>query len=415
MSVCDTTTSLNSMMALEKAKAMMLDKAIPSVSYEVVTLQESLGRVLAEDIKSPLNIPLFDNSAMDGYAFCASDVVEGEPLHLIGESFAGHPFDGEVTQGQCVRIMTGAKLPLGCDSVIMQEQVTRDGNVVLFNKSVSQGQCVRTKAHEFQQGQIVATRGEAISSRHIALLASLGIHQLTVYQQITVAIFSTGDELIELGTPLTDGQIYDSNRYSLIAQLKKMNCRVIDLGVIGDDPVQIEQAFINADNMADVVISSGGVSVGEADFTKDVLAELGDIEFWKVAIKPGKPLAFGYLKNSVFLGLPGNPVSAMVTFDQVAKPIIRKLSGANALARLRLQATCLSNLRKNVGRMEFQRGFAKTSESGDLEVVSTGDQGSGMVGSMCNGNCYIVLLQEQGNVAKGEKVMIELFDNNLLA
>lgn len=413
MSYCDISNTDHPMLAYEIALQEALSSVTSNPKIESSLLQLSLGRVLANDVTSPMNIPPFSQSAMDGYAFNAADLTSSQSLIIIGQSLAGHPFDGKVTQGQCVRIMTGAVLPVGCDSVIMQEEVNVDGKQMTPQVPVSSGQCVRACGNEYQQGELVLKKGCLISPRHIALLASLGFQSVDVFNKLTVAIFSTGDELVELGMPIKQGQIYDSNRYSLIAQLEKLNCDVKDYGIIADCPKKIEAAFSRANNEADVVITSGGVSVGDADYTKEVLAKMGNIEFWKIAVKPGKPLAFGYLSDSVFLGLPGNPVSAMVTFDKVAKPVLKKLAGEVNSTPLLQAARVSSSLRKRAGRLEFQRGFASTNELGELIVSSTGSQGSGMVGSMCAANCYIVLPQEQGNVEAGETVLVELFAPNL--
>ncbi|MGB1297487.1 MAG: gephyrin-like molybdotransferase Glp [Psychrobium sp.] len=415
MSYCDISNSQHPMLAYETA----LQEALASVSVKSsstsLPLSQALGRVLAYDVLSPMDMPPFSQSAMDGYALLAADLESTNELSVVGKSFAGHPYSGAIASGECVRIMTGAVLPEGCDSVIMQEKVSVDGDSITIASDVNAGQCVRAKGHEYRAGDVALKRGTPISARHIALLASMGFKEVEVFELLTVAIFSTGDELIELGELLAAGQIYDSNRYSLIAQLEKLNCRVLDYGIIPDCVTQIEQAFSQANSEADVVITSGGVSVGEADYTKEVLDKLGNIEFWKVAVKPGKPLAFGYLSDSVFLGLPGNPVSAMVTFDKVAKPVLKKLAGEIDTPQMLLAATCKTLLRKNVGRLEFQRGFAATDDNGNLVVETTGGQGSGMVGSMCAANCYIVLPQMQGDIAAGETVMIELFSANLQA
>jgi len=416
MSFCDISNPNNAMMPFEDAMSRMLNSISPIEDYEDSKLEDCLGRVLAVDIQSPLNMPPFDNSAMDGYALCANDLsTESSPtLRLIGTALAGVPFESAIGDGECVRIMTGAQLPQGCDSVVMQELVAVDNNNITFKQPVTIGQSVRRCGNEFKQGEIVLKRGDVISARHIALLASLGLATVKVVKQLTVAIFSTGDELIALGQPLQVSQIYDSNRFALIAQLKKMNISVLDYGVIKDNPQHIKAAFEKANQQADAVITSGGVSVGEADYTKDILQELGEIDFWKIAMKPGKPMAFGRLSQSLFFGLPGNPVSAMVTFYQLAKPALKKLSGAAPVAPLKLLATVTNDLKKSIGRLEFQRGFASSDDNGLLSVSTTQEQGSGLVGSMCHANCFIILARESGNIIKGEQVMIEFFDNNLM-
>lgn len=413
MSSCDISSPKNSMMPFEDAIELMLNNINVLPNVESIPLNACLGRIIASDITSPVNMPPFDNSAMDGYALRSSDLNTSAVLSLVGTALAGTPYNSSVGSGDCVRIMTGAKLPQGCDSVIMQELVDVEGSKITMNNAVLKGNNIRYCGSEFSLGDIVLKQGEIISARHIALIASLGLKVIDVFKQLTIGIFSTGDELVELGTPLKEGQIYDSNRFALIAQLQKMNMNVIDYGVIKDNPLLIKNTFEQANLETDIVITSGGVSVGEADFTKDILQEIGNIDFWKIAMKPGKPMAFGSLSDSLFFGLPGNPVSAMVTFYQLAKPAIQKMSGQTLKAPLRLSATLTTDIKKRAGRLEFQRGVALTNSTGDLSVSTASSQSSGMVGSLCHANCFIILPQAQENVSIGEKVLIELFDSNL--
>ena len=413
MSSCDIASPKNSMMPFEEAMSLMFNNINTLPSVESISLTMSLGRILAADITSPVNMPPFDNSAMDGYALRSDDLKNSMSLTLVGTAFAGTPYELAVESGNCIRIMTGAQLPQGCDSVIMQELVDVDGSKITMNSAVSKGNNIRHCGSEFSLGDTVLKQGEVISARHIALIASLGLKTIEVFKSLTVGIFSTGDELVELGLPLKAGQIYDSNRFAIIAQLQKMNMNIIDYGVIKDDPQLIKNAFEQASLEADVVITSGGVSVGEADFTKDILQEIGNIDFWKIAMKPGKPMAFGRLSDSLFFGLPGNPVSAMVTFYQLAKPAIQKLSGQTLKESLRLSATLTNNIKKRAGRLEFQRGIASTNLKGELSVSTASSQSSGMVGSMCNANCFIILPQAQENLSVGDNVIVELFDSNL--
>ena len=414
MKTCDDLARTSKLLPLADAKEQMFGALTPIDDIETVALPDALGRFLAQDIYSPMDVPPFDNSAMDGYAFHSDSLANESSLSVIGKSFAGTPFEGSVTVGECVRIMTGAKLPNGCNTVVMQENCSVNGDVILVDGQAKPNQNIRQCGEEFNHGQRVLAKGEQITPRHVALLASLGFSTLSVMRKLKVAIFSTGDELVALGQTLSDGQIYDSNRFALVAMLEKLAVEVIDLGVIADDPQLIKETFITADEQADVVISSGGVSVGEADFTRDIIEELGNITFWKLAIKPGKPLAFGHFDNSVFFGLPGNPVSAMVTFYQLAKPALVKLGGGIVTPPLRVTAQLTHDLRKAVGRLDFQRGIVSHDKLGKLQVTSTGLQSSSMMGSMCLANCFIVLEQEQGNVAAGEDVTIELFDSGLL-
>jgi molybdopterin molybdotransferase len=293
----------------------------------------------------------------------------------------------------------------------MQEQTCATGEQIRFTADVKKGSNIRRCGEEIAIDQVVLLKGIKITARHIALLATLGLADVEVIRPIKVAIFSTGDELKPQGQPLNPGDIYDSNRFGLIAQLQRLDVDILDLGVIEDNVDSIRAAFVKADKAADVVITSGGVSVGEADFTREIMEEFGEINFWKLAIKPGKPIAYGKFPNSLFFGLPGNPVSALVTFYQLAKPALQKLSGGDVIAPLRMAATISHGIKKSPGRLDFQRGVATTNEQGQLEVSSTGLQGSGMMSSLCLANCFIVLEQERSNVASGETVTIELFDS----
>jgi molybdopterin molybdotransferase len=364
---------------------------------------------LAQDVKSTLNVPPHDNSGMDGYALRAEDLADTDALTLVGESFAGHPFDGEITVGQCARIMTGATIPAGADTVIMQERTQVDGNTIRFSVKPAVGNNVRRKGEDIADGDVVLTQGRKITAADIGLLASLGIAKVTVSRQLVVALFSTGDELKVPGETLGYGDIYESNRYTVAAMMQRLGVKILDLGIIADDKDAIRQAFKTADEQADVVVSSGGVSVGDADYTKDILEEQGEIGFWKLAIKPGKPFAFGKLPNSFFIGLPGNPVSAMVTFHQLAVPTLRKMMGQGDFENPRIKATLTSPIKKKPGRTDYQRGIF-TIDNGQATVCTTGSQGSGILSSMSVGNCYIILPLDGGSVESGEPVEVELFD-----
>jgi len=375
-------------------------------------LSEALGFTLAENIISPRNVPPFNNSAMDGYALHANDLIaaaEDNPIHLtlVGQSFAGAPFEASVNAGSCIRIMTGALIPESLDCVVMQEQCSADGDLITFKHAPVVNNNVRFVGEDLKIGEQVLEQGHKLTPRDIPLLASLGIATVDVYRRLKVAVLSSGDELKSLGETLQQGDIYDSNRYTIMALLSRLNVEVIDLGIIKDDYALIKAAMLKADQQADVVISSGGVSVGEADFIKQVLNEIGEIGFWKLAIKPGKPFAFGRLPNSAFLGLPGNPVSAIVTLYQLAVPAMAKMSGERLKPVLRFSAACNEPLHKAPGRTDFQRGFYSLDEQGKWVVSSTGNQGSGVFSSMSRSNCFIVLEQERGNVAAGETVTVE--------
>ncbi|MGB1261939.1 MAG: molybdopterin molybdotransferase MoeA [Cognaticolwellia sp.] len=398
------------LMPFQQALDTMLSAISPLTDVETINLAEALGRVLSTDITSPINVPPDNNSAMDGYAFAHASLHNREFLSVAGRSMAGQPYQGACGEGECIRIMTGAKMPDGCDSVEMQENCQLVGESVRFLAQRKLGDHVRHAGEDIQKGHVVFAQGRRLSAIDIGVLASLGINKVQVVRQLTVALIATGDELTALGEPLGCGDIYESNSYALAGMLKNLNVKVIDFGVIADDESAIREAFLRADAQADAVISSGGVSVGDADFTKSVLAEIGEIAFWKIAIKPGKPFAFGKLPNSVFFGLPGNPVSAMVTADLLAMPALIKMQNCHVTPPLTLTAKSLTDLRKSPGRMDFQRGILSTDPHGELVVHSTGSQGSGILTSIAAANCYIVLPAEQGRVQAGETVKVRMFE-----
>ena len=399
------------LISLEEAQQKMLAQLTPIADAENVSLAAAAGRITAKAVTSPIAVPPFDNSAMDGYAVRLADVSRGEPLPVAGKAFAGAPFSGEWPQGSVIRIMTGAPVPAGCDAVVMQEQTeTREGAIVI-TAPVRPGQNIRLTGDDIQPGHVVLEAGTRLGAAELPLLASLGIAQVSVVRKVRVAIFSTGDELQPVGEPLAEGAIYDTNRFAVSLMLNKLGCDVIDLGIIRDDPTALRAAFAEADRQADVVISTGGVSVGEADFTKTMLEELGAISFWKLAIKPGKPFAFGRLSHSWFCGLPGNPVSAAVTFYQLVQPLLAKLTGLQKSALPpRQKVRCVSALKKSPGRLDFQRGILRQNAQGELEVQTTGMQGSHVFSSFTQANCFIVLERERGNVEPGEWVEVEPFN-----
>ncbi|SFT52236.1 molybdopterin molybdochelatase [Kosakonia arachidis] len=402
--------SSNGLISLETALSQMLSHISPLTESETLPLIACFGRVVAEDIISPLNVPGFDNSAMDGYAVRLADVNNGSALPVAGKAFAGQPFAGEWPAGTCVRIMTGAPIPAGCDAVVMQEQTEQTDAGIRFTAGVRQNQNIRRAGEDISKNAVVFRAGTKLTAAELPVLASLGIAEVAVLRKVRVALFSTGDELQLPGQPLADGQIYDTNRLAIHLMLAQLGYEVINLGIIPDDPEKLRATFIAADQQADVVISSGGVSVGEADYTKTILDELGEIAFWKLAIKPGKPFAFGKLSQSWFCGLPGNPVSAVLTFYQLVQPLLAKLSGDTATFQpLRFRARAMERLKKTPGRLDFQRGIVNRGEDGSLEVRSTGHQGSHIFSSFSQGNCFVVLERERGNVEAGEWVDVEMF------
>lgn len=397
---------------LDTALTRMLAQITPLNEHETLPLAASFGRVTAGDIVSPMNVPGFDNSAMDGYAVRLADLVSGESLPVAGKAFAGQPFNDVWPEQTCVRIMTGAPVPAGCDAVVMQEETEQTDTGVRFTQSVRAGQNIRRLGEDIRLGASVFAAGQTLTVAEIPVIASLGIAEVNVVRKIRVALFSTGDELQLPGQPLSEGQIYDTNRLAVQVMLEQLGCEVINLGIIPDNPDLLREAFIRANREADVVISSGGVSVGEADYTKTILDELGEIGFWKLAIKPGKPFAFGKLSESWFCGLPGNPVSAAVTFYQLVVPLLAKLSGKTTPAlptRLRVRAA--TRLKKSPGRLDFQRGLLARDAQGELTVSTTGHQGSHIFSSFSQGNCFIVLERERGTVEAGEWVEVEPFNH----
>ncbi len=401
------------LLPFEQALTNMLSQVSGITETLSLPIEQALNYVLAQDITSPLNVPPHDNSAMDGYAFAIESLQVSKTLTLVGRSMAGAPFQGDCKVGECIRIMTGAKLPDSCDSVEMQENVAVEGTEITFLQEKTLGSHVRKAGEDIKVNQSVIAKGRKLSAVDIGVLASLGVAKVTVFRKLKVALIATGDELKLPGQVLTEGDIYESNSFVLAAMLEKLHVDVIDFGVIKDDLAAITAAFVSADKQADAVISSGGVSVGDADYTKTVLDELGEISFWKIAMKPGKPFAFGQLANSVFFGLPGNPVSALVTFHQLALVALTQMQNATPLIRTNLKAKSSNELRKAPGRMDFQRGVLSVNDKGENIVVSTGSQGSGILSSLARANCFIVLPSEQGKVAAGEMVNVQLFDEFL--
>ena len=403
------------MLPLEQAIEQMLSQLETINRTEILHLQQAVARICAEDIISPINVPAFDNSAMDGYAVRLADLQHSTTLAVCGKSFAGNPFKEEWKEKSVIRIMTGAMLPEGADAVVMQENVTvnEDGTVTI-NEMPKLNQNIRRLGEDIKVGDVALKMGSKLTALSLPLLASLGVSQVKVYQKLKVALLSTGDELVSVGQPLAQGQIYDSNRFTVQLMLEKLPCEVLDFGILPDDEEIFEQTFLKAQEQADLVITSGGVSVGEADFTKAVLEKCGEINFWKIAMKPGKPFAFGKLNNAWFCGLPGNPVSALVTFYQLVQPAIAKLSGYSQWqAPQQLKAIAATNLKKSAGRLDFQRGFYQVNAQGQIEVSPVGQQGSHLFGAFISSNCFIRLELERGNVEAGEVVTIESFSDIL--
>ena len=408
-----------------------------------VPLFEALGRVLAADVISPFDVPPHDNSAMDGYAFDGQQLTDAPlTLQVKGTAFAGKAWQGNVALGQCVKIMTGAIMPAGLDTVVPQEFVTVDGDVITIpSQLLKPGDNRRHQGEDLMQGKPALLKGELLTPARLGLVASLGLPTVLCYRQLKVAYFSTGDEILSLGEPPREGAVYDSNRYTVFGLLSRLGCQVIDMGVVHDDPAALEAAFTQAASQADAIITSGGVSVGEADHTKAMMKILGDVAFWRIAMRPGRPMAVGRIAKAVLepvssgksdsrpintgvnsyelnsnsndcilFGLPGNPVAVMVTFLAFVRPALLQMMGANAEAQPLLKARRQEAMRKKPGRTEYQRGWVSTAADGTLQVKTTGNQGSGVLSSMAQANGLIVLHHANGNVAVGDTIDVLMFD-----
>ena len=410
-------------MPVDKARTFIRQFLSPVTTVENLNLRDTLGRILAADILSPCNVPNHDNSAMDGYAYAIESVAAGEStttsLKIIGTAFAGKAFNAHVKVGECVRVMTGAVIPTGANTVIMQERVSIAGDSITLNEAQKQGANVRYAGEDLRLNQVVLAAGHLMRPADLGLIASLGIGELSVFRKIKVAFFSTGDELTQIGQPLASGQIYDSNRYTIYGMLSRLGVEIIDMGVVRDDPALLENALLAAANQADVILTTGGVSVGEADYMKDLLAKHGQVLFWKIAMKPGRPLAFGKVaggsstnKNTAhYFGLPGNPVSTMVTFYQFVREAMLILMGQNKPKPLpMLNAICTGNIKKMTGRTEFQRGVLYIADDGLWKVKPTDNQSSGVLRSMSEANCFIVLGDTVSNVAAGAMVQVQILE-----
>jgi molybdopterin molybdotransferase len=393
------------------ARQKIIDAIRPVADTEILPLRESIGRILGQEILSPLDVPSGTNSAMDGYAVSGDDIPESgtRELKLVGTTMAGQPLNKVVKPGECVRIMTGAIMPEGTDTVIMQEHVQQTGDSVLIDHTTGKGANVRQAGEDIAINDRVFSSGIRLTPAEIGVIASLGIGKVKVVRKIKVAFFSTGDELRSIGETLESGQIYDSNRYSLYGMLIRLGAEIIDLGVVRDERMALKKALESAAEQADVVITSGGVSVGEADYVKEMLESIGEINFWKVAMKPGRPLAFGHINNTLFFGLPGNPVSVMVTFYQFVQPALRYLMGEDDIDTQTFKVRCKSKLKKRPGRVEYQRGILQRDDNGELVVYKTGAQGSGILRSMAQANCFIILPMESDTVMPDSLVDVQPF------
>lgn len=405
---------------------LFLDELVsPIVEIETVALFDGLNRVLANDIISPISVPPHDNSAMDGFAFDGTQLATGESLKLkvIGTALAGKAWQGVIARGECLKIMTGAIMPEGLDTVVPQEMVVLDTEKTLITiapKVLQQGDNRRKAGEDLQKGLPALLKGAHLTPATLGLIASMGMPSVNVYRKVRVAYFSTGDEILSLGDAPREGAVYDSNRYTVFGMLTRMGCEVIDMGVVRDEPALLEAAFVEAADVADAIITSGGVSVGEADYTRAMMKKLatdssdgaGGVAFWRIAMRPGRPMAVGRIgkKSSVLFGLPGNPVAVMVTFLAFVRPALLRMMGSTAASPPLLKARSTESIRKKPGRTEYQRGTVTTSTDGTLEVKITGNQGSGVLNSMVQANGLILLHHDQGSIEIGDEVDVMMFD-----
>lgn len=404
-------------MSVETARSIVARVATPVEAIEMVTVRSALGRVLGRDVISPLDVPAFENAAMDGYAFAGSALAKGGEvrLRIAGRALAGRPFDGVTAAGESIRIMTGALLPAGCDTVIPQEVTRVEGDDVVFDAAaVSTGRHVRHTGEDLAAGNVAIHAGKRLRPAALGLLASLGIAEVPVRRRLRVAFFSTGDELRSVGEPLAPGNLYDSNRYTLFGMLQRLGVEILDLGVVRDDPEALEATFRTACREADAVITSGGVSVGEADFTRTMMARLGNVAFWKMTMRPGRPFAFGELdcegRRALLFGLPGNPAAVMASFYHLVRDALFAMMGAEPQPAPQLPVPTTTAIAKRAGRTEFLRGILAPGNDGRWQVTVAEAQSAGILRTMSEANCFVALERDRGNIAAGDSVNVIVFD-----
>jgi len=409
---CASPASENRALSAAEARDRMVAEVTPIAGREFLPVRSALGRILAADIVAPHDVPAHDNSAMDGYAvrFDTLPAAGEVRLAVVGTAFAGNAFSGIVGKGQAVRIMTGAVLPAGADTVVVQEVVRSEGNEVIVPPGQRKGQNTRRAGEDLARGAVALAAGKRVGPAELGLIASLGVVEVEVRRRLRVAFFSTGDELASLGKPLAPGEIYDSNRYTLHGLLTHLGADIIDMGVVADQPQALEGALSEAVQVADAIITTGGVSVGEADFVREILGQLGEVKFWKLNIKPGRPMAFGKVGKAWLFGLPGNPVAVMVSYTQFALDALLRLSGLDPLPQRPLLTVAAANaIRKQPGRREYLRGTV-VAVDGRWQVKTAGNQGSGVLRSMSEANCFVVLPEACAGVQPGDQVAVELFE-----
>ncbi len=398
-----------SALSVEDALNEILSSITPKKSYEIVKIKDAYNRILARDIKARKDIPNYKNSAMDGYAVNINHTSKEYVFKNIGESFAGHPFKGKVKPNEAIKVMTGALVPEGCNAVIMQEMVEEKNNLIFIKSRVAKNQNIRFPGEDIKKSDLVLRKGKEINEIDIGILASLGQSSVHVQTRPTIGYFSTGDELVSVGKSIKKSQVYDSNRYLLHGLLQKYPAKIKDYGVVKDNMSSIIRKLKIASNECDLLLTTGGVSVGDADFVKGALDKLGKINFWKIAVKPGRPLAYGKINKCLFFGLPGNPVSVVVTFNLFVSAAIKKITGQSIKNLLSLSAKLESDIKKRKGRKEYKRGLLKT-KNGKLFVKCLASQGSNILSSLLNANCYIELDENIDKIHKGSLVKIIPFE-----
>ncbi len=406
---CD--SKIQKLLPIEDATNLIRRQLHPTSGSERLPLSIALGRTLKDPVFARYNYPFDNVSSMDGYALNTQNIDTSQPFQLknCGTSWAGKPYPKKLSSGQCVRIFTGAVLPQNTDSVIIQELVSVQNDIITFPENLVLKDNIRYSGEDYKKGDLLLPAHKKLTAVDLGFIASTGIYDVLVFRQITIGFLSTGDELTPIGQPLSSGKIFDSNRHTLMGLLNDPCYNCSDLGQHTDHYETLKKTLQDASHQYDVVITTGGASVGEADYIKDIMDEIGQIDFWKIAMKPGKPLAFGHINASLFFGLPGNPVSVIATFQQIVEPALKQLSGSAPTTRLQLQAKCLTPLKKTPGRKDFQRGILKQNSQGELTVISAGQQGSHILSSMSGANCYIVLDQQCSSLPAGQWVTVEPF------
>jgi len=410
ISCFDAVANSGKMLPVGESIKRILDAVPSATKTERIPLSKAMDRVLATDQYSPFNVPPHTNSAMDGYAIAFTDPLPVS-WRLVGEAYAGRGYPEKLKQGEAVAIMTGAPVPEGADTIIIKEAASLQGATLSIQGGVQKGQHVRLAGEDIPRGSLCLPSGSLLSPQALGLLASMGLSSVEVFKPVRVAIFSTGDEVVDQGKALPEFGIYDTNRFTLRGMLTRLGCEVIDLGIIEDDQRSLSEALTLAASSADIMLSSGGVSMGEADYIKSALKQEGRVDFWRIAMRPGRPLAFGDVGGKPFFGLPGNPVAVMVTFMQFVQPALRKMMGQTSWQPNRMIATAEETLKSRLGRTDYSRGVYHINESGRLVVRSTGSQGSGILTSMVMANCLIEITDEFERIDVGEPVLIQPFSD----